>query len=475
LSVADRNDDTVAKKKELFSNTLRDRLKERVKAMKDPNAKDPLVQEVEELEAQRRQWAEEATPDHVGYQQWDPSELGYIGDPADDKQPLPELAEADDLEMGYDAYVTAKVMLPAEGHTFKAGTVKRRARDEGGVLIGRSNPNPLLDTSVYEVEFEDGSADCYHANIIAENIYARLDADGHSEFLLDEIIDHKKDETALSDGNAFVYDKRHNKVPKKTTQGWKLLVQFKDQSTSWVKLKDLKESHPVQLAEYAKNNQLMDEPAFRWWAPHIIRKRDRILKKMNSRYHRTTQKFGIEVPKTIARALEIDKETGTTFWKDAIEKEMNTVKVAFELLAEGADEPKGRQFIPCHMHFDIKNFTLVRKARYVVQGNKVDTTDVPTYASVVSRESVRIAFTLAALNGLSVLSANCLRAHLNAVPRERLHTKCGPEWGEMEGRWAIVVRAIYKVSVQQHHGDQPFLVQLRSWDTSHAGLTQMFG
>ena len=73
----------------------------------------------------------------------------------------------------------------------------------------------------------------------------------------------------------------------------------------------------------------------------------------------------------------------------------------------------------------------------------VDSTDVPTYASVVSRESVRIAFTLAALNGLDVLSADCEGAYLNAQPRERLYTKCGPQFGELKGRWAIIVRALY--------------------------------
>ena len=80
----------------------------------------------------------------------------------------------------------------------------------------------------------------------------------------------------------------------------------------------------------------------------------------------------------------------------------------------------------------------------MANGNEVDTADVPTYASVVSRESVRIAFTLAALNNLKVHAADCEGAYLNAKPRERVYTKCGPEFGDMYcGRWAIVVRAIY--------------------------------
>jgi hypothetical protein len=43
------------------------------------------------------------------------------------------------------------------------------------------------------------------------------------------------------------------------TIGWELLVMWKDQSMSWVPLKDLKVSNPVELAEYA----VADEPAFK--------------------------------------------------------------------------------------------------------------------------------------------------------------------------------------------------------------------
>jgi hypothetical protein len=35
-----------------------------------------------------------------------------------------------------------------------------------------------------------------------------------------------------------------------------------------------------------------------------------------------THKFGIEVPKTIKEALELDKKNGSTFWADTISKEM---------------------------------------------------------------------------------------------------------------------------------------------------------
>ena len=53
-----------------------------------------------------------------------------------------------------------------------------------------------------------------------------------------------------------------------TTIGWQLLVQWKDGSTNWVALKDLKESYLVQVAKYSVATKISMEPAFAWWVPH---------------------------------------------------------------------------------------------------------------------------------------------------------------------------------------------------------------
>ena len=433
LSVEDNNSDPVKKRKEIFEKVLAEKLKDRIKAM--DAGKSPAA-----LDQQESKWLDEYTPEHVPYERFDPKELGFDVE-SDGKEDLPELADAEDLDL--NKYISAKVMLPRGGHTFASGRVVRRARDENGELIGKEHSNPLLDSSVYEVEFEDGSVERYHANIIAEHIYSQIDGDGYGMALLDEIIDHKCDDTAVKRKDGFVRGPNGSRVPKQTTKGWWLLVRLKDHTTEWYKLKDIKESNPLEVAQYAVDNKLDDEPAFKWWDPFTIRKRNRILKAMKKRYFRTHQKFGIELPKTVKRALEIDEETGTTFWRDAIKKEMNTVMIAFDILEEGAGVPVGYNFIGCHMVFDIKQGTLQRKARLVCDGSRTET-EVPTYASVVSRESVRIAFTLAALNGLEVLGADCEGAYLNAMSREKLYTKCGPEFGpDYEGRYAIIRRALY--------------------------------
>jgi hypothetical protein len=62
-------------------------------------------------------------------------------------------------------------------------------------------------------------------------------------------------------------------VPKQTTIGWKFLVGWKDSSSDWTDLKDLKGSNPVEVAECAVANKIVEEPAFKWWAANALVKK----------------------------------------------------------------------------------------------------------------------------------------------------------------------------------------------------------
>jgi hypothetical protein len=88
--------------------------------------------------------------------------------------------------------------------------------------------------------------------------------------------------------------------------------------------------------------------------------------------------------------------------------------------------------------------SLRRKARYVADGHMTDPPASITYASVVSRESVRIAFMIAALNDLEVQAADIQNAYLTSPCDEKVWTILGPEFGpELEGKRAIIVRSLY--------------------------------
>jgi hypothetical protein len=373
LSKEDRNSAVVKETIATFEANLKEKLQDRIAGLPP----DPELAE-EELDM--------VTPTH------DPYEPILSTDPSTIK-----LAEADDLDNdAHDKYLSAKVWLPDGDGILRHATVKRRKRDSDGHLIGKSNSNPLLDTSLYEVDFGDGLEGTYTANIIAENIFEQVDEEGKSHVLFDSIMDYERSSDALS---ATDLEMSTNGIPteRRTTKGWKFCVLWKDGSTSWINLKDLKEAYPVQLAEYAVAFQLAHEPAFRWWVPAIMRRRERIIKATKSRYLRKDQKFGIELPHSVKSALEIDRETQSTYWIDAIKKEMKAVTPAFHFLDQDSPPPIGHQKIPCHVVFDV-NMEFTRKARFVAGGHKTEPPASITYASVVSRERVRIAFMVAALN-----------------------------------------------------------------------------
>ena len=84
-----------------------------------------------------------------------------------------------------------------------------------------------------------------------------------------------------------------------------------------------------------------------------------------------------------------------------------------------------------------------RKARFVEGGHTTEDPSSMMYSSVVSRESVRLAFTIAALNSVDVMSCNLENAYLNAMCREKIWFEGGTECGEDKGKVLIVARALY--------------------------------
>ena len=86
----------------------------------------------------------------------------------------------------------------------------------------------------------------------------------------------------------------------------------------------MQESYTVQVSEYAVLTRIQEEPAFAWWVSHGLRKRNRIVAKVKSKYWIRTQTFGLKVPKSITEEIAIDCENVDTLWWDVICKEMKT-------------------------------------------------------------------------------------------------------------------------------------------------------
>ena len=108
-------------------------------------------------------------------------------------------------------------------------------------------------------------------------------------------------------------------------------------------MKDLKNSFPIELARYAIDNKIDDEPAFAWWVYFVMKEKDKIISKIKSKYWQRSHKYGIKIPKNVDEALTIDDEEGNNLWRIAIQDEMKKVRVAFELYEDDPSKPVGYQ------------------------------------------------------------------------------------------------------------------------------------
>ena len=121
----------------------------------------------------------------------------------------------------------------------------------------------------------------------------------------DEYISKDKQRCKRHDGTEYLL---------RTTKGAKLCCKWKDEGTSFQPLSLLKESHPVEVAEFAVVMGIEDEPAFNWWVKPV----DRIIAsvtitKRQARYLKQRFKFGIEVPRSVEEATNSIRRMETPF------------------------------------------------------------------------------------------------------------------------------------------------------------------
>ncbi len=135
----------------------------------------------------------------------------------DDHLPTPDVA---------DNYISAELLLPL-GKEMKRGRVVAHKRAANSTPIVHANDNPILDTQVYTVQFNDGDVTDLSANLIAECMYSQHNPDGYHYSLLDTFVDFKTTPTTLTLDQQMTHDpstgRRHTK---KSTKRWKFCCQW---------------------------------------------------------------------------------------------------------------------------------------------------------------------------------------------------------------------------------------------------------
>ena len=262
--------------------------------------------------------------------------------------------------------------------------------------------------------------------------------------MLSEIVDHRTSPDAIPMSEGTYMNQYGVKRRKATTRGWEMLVEWKDGSSDWIALKDLKESYPVKIdlcycLWHGQGASLCLVDTI------CTQKQKRISEKVKSKYWARSHKYGIRIPKNIKEALEIDRENGNTLWLDVIKLRMTNVRIAFEEFDGDPHSLVGYTQITGHLVFDVnlgENFR--RNARYCADGHKTGAPASVTYSTVVLRDSVRILLTIAALNDLEVMGADVRNAFLTAPNKEKCWSIAGPEFGPDEGKtFLVLVKSLY--------------------------------
>jgi hypothetical protein len=143
-----------------------------------------------------------------------------------------------------------------------------------GKTIGTRSENPIMNSIVYEVELLDGGSN--ERQVPYDKVWPE---------------DYPRLEFSCE------------------LEGWDRVLG---------ELAELKDSYPNELAECAKALGIADEPAFAWWAPHTLRRRNVILSAVRAKVWKKTYKYGIEVPTSLVRAKELDRIIMLSSWRSTM-------------------------------------------------------------------------------------------------------------------------------------------------------------
>ena len=108
-----------------------------------------------------------------------------------------------------DCYINMEVKLPHEDKELY-GSVVGLCLDKNGRMIGNPDPNPYLNTVLYQIKFDDGTMAAYSGNTIAENVWRMCNNEGYQEDSLHSIMEIRYCKNAVKDG--YVYNNQGKQV-----------------------------------------------------------------------------------------------------------------------------------------------------------------------------------------------------------------------------------------------------------------------
>jgi hypothetical protein len=206
----------------------------------------------------------------------------------------------------------------------------------------------------------------------------------------------------------------------------------------------------VTCAVYAHEHGLLEEEGWKWFKG-IAKREKKMLHMVNQSRIKATRnapryKFGYRIPRNYNEAMEFDLKNGNTLWQEATNLEMSQLAEydTFRDLGhkDTAPPPTGYKKIRTRLVYDFKHDGR-HKARMVADGHLMDIPLESMYSGVVSLCGLQIVTFLSELNGLDLWATDIGNAYLEAFTMERNYIIAGPEFGQLEGHYLIIIKALY--------------------------------
>ena len=281
------------------------------------------------------------------------------------------------------------------------------------------------ETGKVLIEYAHGGEEWVMPNLVQEALLSQRD-DGEQLWIFNKVLNHKNENGKIM-----------------------LEVLWDNGDTSWEPLSTLRKDDPVTIAGYAKDNHLLEERGWKWCKRIAKREKKflRMMKLMKAQQkgkRAIKYKFGVQIPRNVREAFELDKKNGNTKWGDAMKKEIEQLQEFESFIPIEADfDLTGYTFVPMLMCFDVK-FDGRHKARYVANGSHTADPGDDIYSGVVGIDAVRIALFLGELNGLKICATDISCAFLQSKCLEKIYTRAGAEFGpQLEGRLLLMNKSVY--------------------------------
>ena len=210
------------------------------------------------------------------------------------------------------------------------------------------------------------------------------------------------------------------------------------------------DTDPVTIAIYARERNLLDTPG--WKLPGLkkyAKTQQRMLRLANqAKLHSFRTKpifmYGFQVPRNHDQAMEIDRQNGNTKWLDSERIELAQIDEyeAFKDMGTDWKPEPGYKKITAHLVYAVKHDGR-HKSRLVAGGHLTETPVDSVYSSVVSLRGIRILAFLAELNNLELWATDIGNAYLESYTNEKVYIRAGAEFGDREGHYLVIVKALY--------------------------------